>query len=100
MKTVAKKFKFRSEKKKEKWHLFRMQEGKNTPLTGPYLELYGNREVVLDGCLGVYEYGDTFIKLRLKSGAVTVCGDGLEMIFFEEERIDIKGIITSVEFGV
>ncbi len=98
---MAKKIRFRSEKKKEKWHLFRMQDGKTAPMTSaPYLELYGNREVVLDGCLGVYEYGDTFIKLRLKSGAVTVCGDGLEMIFFEGERIDIKGIITSVEFGV
>ena len=67
---------------------------------GPYLELFGNRELILDGCLGVYEYNDTYLKLRLKSGAIILCGTEFELASFEGERIDIRGKISSVEFGV
>ncbi|MBQ7725944.1 MAG: YabP/YqfC family sporulation protein [Clostridia bacterium] len=97
---MAKKFTFKSEKPKEKWQLFHGLEDtvEKGVLSGPHFELFGNREMVLEGCTGVVEYSDTYLKLKIPRGCVILCGNGFDIVLFEETVIRVKGEITSVEF--
>ncbi len=99
---MAKKFKFKSEKPKEKWQIFHgLDEALDTEaLVGPHFELFGNREILLEGCLGVFEYSDTYLKLKIARGSVIICGRGFDIVLFEDTVIRIKGTISSVEFCV
>ena len=79
---MSEKFKFKSEKPKEKWQIFGCasadKEIKN--VKGPRLELFGNREIIVEGCMGVFEYSDTYMKLKLPKGSLTVCGCNFETV--------------------
>ncbi len=98
---VAKKWKIPSKKPKRKWNLFRLRTGEeDARIHGAVLELHGDREAVIEGCLGVYDYSDTYLKLRLPKGSVILFGKEFELTAFEEERISIKGKISSLEFGM
>jgi sporulation protein YqfC len=50
--------------------------------------------------MGVYEYRDTYLKLKLNKGAVIICGSDFDITQFENRLITIKGIISSVEFNI
>lgn len=99
---MSKKFKFKSEKPKEKWRLFGCSEGDRQAksLKGPHLELFGNREITAEGCMGVFEYSDTYLKLKLPKGSLILCGCNFDIISFEGTTITVRGVITSVEFCV
>lgn len=98
---MGKKFKIKSEKPKEKFHIFSCTEQiMDKAAQSAHFELFGNREIILEGCMGVFEYSDTYIKLKLKRGAVMLCGSCFDIVSFEGTVIDIKGIISSLEFGV
>lgn len=99
---MSKKFKFKSEKPKQKWRLFNYSDAiidKNL-VKGPHLELFGNRELVLEGCMGVFEYSDTYLKLKLSKGALILCGCNFDIVSFEGSTITVKGRISSLEFCV
>lgn len=99
---MSKKFKFKSEKPKPKWKLFGCSDDiidKNL-VKGPHIELFGNREIVLEGCTGVFEYSDTYLKLKLSKGALILCGCGFDIVSFEGSTIIVKGRISSLEFCV
>ncbi len=87
-------------KKRSKWRLFRLSgENINGEVFGSaHMEIYGNSKITIDGCLGVYEYKDTYIKLRLCKGAVIICGNCLNVVHFENRLITICGKICDVEF--
>ena len=95
---VAKKIKF--PKKRSKWRLFRLTGAdlNKDVLDSAHIEIYGNSKIVIDGCLGVYEYKDTYIKLRLHKGAAIICGSNLNVVHFEDKLITITGKISEVEF--
>lgn len=99
---MAKKFKFKSNKSKEKWHIFTCGDLQNETLRakGPHLEIFGNREMILEGCMGVFEYSDSYLKLKLQKGTVTVCGTNFDITAFEGNTITVKGNILSLEFCV
>lgn len=96
---MPKKIKIKSKKEKEKWQLF---GGEILPqkemLTLPRIEMLGNREITIDGCLSVLEYSDTYMKLKLKKGHIIICGIGFDILSFEGTAITLKGKISSVEF--
>lgn len=50
--------------------------------------------------MGVLEYSDTYLKLRLPKGALTVCGSGFDIVTFEGTAITVKGNMSSLEFCV
>ena len=50
--------------------------------------------------MGVFEYRDTYLKLKLNKGAVIICGSGFDITYFENRLITVKGKISSVEFSV
>ncbi|MBO5321306.1 MAG: YabP/YqfC family sporulation protein [Clostridia bacterium] len=95
---MAKKLKI--PKKRSKWRLFKLSaDNTNTEILGSaHLEIFGNSKISIDGCLGVYEYNDTYIKLRIYKGSVIICGSGLNIAFFEDRLITICGKISDVEF--
>ena len=92
--------KLKLKKKKTKWKLggFSKEEKTMESIGSTRIEICGNTRISIDGCLGVYEYRDTYLRLRLIKGAVILCGIGFNIVFFENRQITIKGKISSVEF--
>lgn len=99
---MAKKYKTEQKKKREKWHIIRGLDDfpKGDMISGPHTEIFGNSRINVDGCRGVAEYRDTYLKLKLQKGVLILCGSGFDISFYEEEHISIKGKIDSVEFCV
>lgn len=64
-----------------------------------YLEMLGNREVILDGCKGIAEYADDKIKLNLCRNTISFSGEDLRIKSLNGEQAIICGNIISVEFG-
>lgn len=99
---MSKKFKFVSQKAKEKWRIFSYAE-KNVNadmVKGPHIELFGNREITVEGCLGVLEYSGEYIKLKLNRGTLILCGTDFDISCFEGTTITVRGKISSAEFCV
>lgn len=92
--------KVKLKKKKTKWKLggFSEEETARENIGSARIEICGNTRITIDGCLGVYEYRDTYLRLRLTKGAVILCGIGFNIVFFENRQITVKGKISSVEF--
>lgn len=99
---MAKKLKIEKSKRKNKWNLFSDNDGiiDKSMLSGIHTEIFGNGKISIDGCMGVYEYRDTYLKLKLNKGAVIICGSDFDITQFENRLITIKGIISSVEFNI
>lgn len=97
---MAKKLKIEKSKPKSKWHIFdcgEILEDKDM-IREPHIEIFANNRINIDGCYGVFEYKDTYLKLKLKHGALILCGTGFDIVFFENRLITVKGKISSVEF--
>ncbi len=62
------------------------------------IEIVSNREMTVDGCKGVAEYDENYIKLNAKKGTVTVFGVNLEIKSFTEAALFIVGKIERIEF--
>ena len=92
--------KVKLKQKKSKWNLggFSEDETARENIGSARIEICGNTRITIDGCLGVYEYRDTYLRLRLTKGTVILCGIGFNIVFFENRQITIKGKISSVEF--
>lgn len=97
---MSKKLKIEKSKQKEKWDLLGKGESISDAvmISGTHTEIFSNNRINVDGCLGVAEYKDTYIKLRLSKGTLILCGCGFDIVFFENKLITIKGKISSVEF--
>ena len=50
--------------------------------------------------MGVSEYSDTYLKLRLPRGALILCGGSFDIVTFEGTAITVRGSISSLEFCV
>lgn len=62
------------------------------------IELYGNKQVIIEGCKGVVDYCEDFLKLDLGNMTLKVTGRDLVIESYIYEQIDLKGEIVSVEF--
>lgn len=60
--------------------------------------LCGNREAILDGCQGVVEYEDNYIKLKIGRQIVRFTGNKLQIKCMTDDNVIIEGIIKSVDF--
>ncbi len=61
-------------------------------------ELFSNRSALIEGCLGVEDYKDDYIKIRVKKGYMIFCGSRLDISCFENKTIKIGGVILRIEF--
>lgn len=67
------------------------------PLPGmPIVELAGNRRVLIENHRGVREYSRERIGVKVKSGLVVVCGQGLELSRMTRQQLVIQGTIEAV----
>lgn len=98
---MAKKYKIEKSEKKNKWNLsVKSEDLSSNILASSRIEITGNFALTLEGCLGVSEYTDTYMKLKLQKGSLILCGSGFDITLFENKQISVKGKITSVEFCV
>lgn len=64
-----------------------------------FVEAAGNREVTVEGCVGLSEYGEKMISLELCDGTMTISGAGLELRSFSGGKVSVNGVIRSIEWG-
>ena len=64
-----------------------------------YMEMLGNKKVVLDGCKGVLDYNDTAVRLLLSNGTILFYGDDLRFNALSNGQAVIAGTIMTIEFG-
>ncbi|MBR2877063.1 MAG: YabP/YqfC family sporulation protein [Clostridia bacterium] len=62
------------------------------------IELYGNKQVVIDGCKAVIDYSESFLKLELDNISVKITGNNLIIESYIYEQLDLKGEIVALEF--
>ena len=63
------------------------------------IEMLSNREIIVDGCKGVVEYGENIIKLNI--GEITLCllGDSMVIDSFDGEVAVIRGKFAEISFA-
>ena len=76
--------------------LFQMPASSLSQMT--QIQLISNREALVDGCKGVIEYNEDFIRLNLGNMTVRFCGRGLQLRSMSEESVIIDGFIQSLEY--
>ena len=63
------------------------------------MELSGNREAVIDGCMGVLAYDESIIRLSLRGMTATFRGRNLQIKALTHDSAIVSGFITAIEFG-
>ncbi|MDR0883405.1 MAG: YabP/YqfC family sporulation protein [Oscillospiraceae bacterium] len=66
--------------------------------SAPHLELHGNGELHIDGCLGVRAYGEEEIRLDLGDMVLVIVGADLTMDTLRLEEAAVTGRIASLSF--
>lgn len=96
------KFKFITAKKKNKFNFFtdKSEILSNEIIGGTHIEMFSNKKMILDGCKGIVDYQNQYIKLKLKKGYLTVIGTDFLISAYESGAITVNGNITSLEFCV
>lgn len=98
---MAKKLKIPISKKREKPQMFffhKEDDVQEKVIVKSHIELFSNEEITVDGCRGILDYNEQYIKLRLIKGGVILFGETLSVTFFENGAIRIKGKISALEF--
>ena len=96
------KFRFKTKKGKEKLKILKCSENFTDTghISGPSMEVFSNREIYIDGCKGILEYNDVYIKVRVSKGMIIISGSKLDVPSFEGPAISIKGKINSIELSI
>ncbi len=63
----------------------------------PLIEITGNQRVLIENHLGVTEYQRDMIRVRVRSGAVVVCGCRLKITRMAKRQLVIAGEVQRVE---
>lgn len=64
----------------------------------PYLELFGNREIRIEGCKGVLSYDEFLIRINTSGIIICLKGRGLSLKSLSPTCLVIEGYITAIEF--
>ena len=98
---MSRKIKYsKGEKKKQRWNLRVGTMENANRLLGSRIEMFSNREISVEGCEGVLEYNDCYLKLNLNKGALIIFGSEMDITAFEGRSITVSGKISSIEFCV
>ena len=70
-----------------------------TTMSGmPQLELFGNREAIIDGCQGILEYDENVIRLTTGKMSIKFTGRTLQIKVLTHDSAVVSGFITNIEF--
>ncbi len=64
-----------------------------------HIELFGNREAIVNECEGIIEYSEKRIKLNIGKNTILFCGSDLCMKEYGSSQAVISGNILTIEFG-
>ncbi len=64
----------------------------------PLMALGGNRRLYVENHMGLLEYSDTIIRLRVKQGQVIIVGRGFFIEELQEKEVLASGKIQSIKF--
>ena len=92
---------FKTNKRKNKIQLFSKGDDFKSArrICGSRIEMYSNREISVDGCRGILEYNDLYVKLKTREGELMITGKRLNIPVFDGPLITVSGIIDSLEFS-
>ncbi len=62
------------------------------------VEIAGERRVLIENHCGVSGYSSNEIWVKVRSGKVAICGDGLELVKMTKEQLVVIGRIEYVRF--
>lgn len=63
-----------------------------------YIEIFGDKEIVLTGKTEIIELGETVLKIKCNEHRISLEGENIKIINYSYDGIRIKGIIKKVEF--
>lgn len=63
-----------------------------------YIEIRGNKEVLIDGMSTIIDFSQERIVVLVKKQKVVINGKQLALITMNDQRISIEGIIKSLEY--
>ena len=64
-----------------------------------HIELFGNREAIVNQCEGIIEYSEERIKLNMGKNTILFCGSDLCMKAYGSSQAVLSGNILTIEFG-
>ena len=67
-------------------------------VSGPTVELSGNRRAVVDGCDGILEYEEDQVVFRAGKLALCFTGRGLRLVKLTDTAAVIEGVIQQVAY--
>lgn len=67
---------------------------------GVKVEVFSNKEAIIEGCKGIMEYNDDYIKINIGRGSIVFTGDELFAYSYFGETLVIKGRINNIEYCV
>ncbi|OUP11987.1 hypothetical protein B5F35_09500 [Anaeromassilibacillus sp. An200] len=69
-------------------------------VSGPHIELLGNREAVVEGCQGILEYDDGVVRVRAGRLVVRFTGRGLKIRCMTADSLVVEGFLLGMEFMI
>ena len=68
------------------------------PIPGrPLVEIVDHSRVLIENHMGVTEYGENLIRVKVKFGSICVCGCNLELSRMTKGQLIISGHIEAVQ---
>lgn len=63
---------------------------------GAYIELRGNKDLLIEGCDALLGYEDNFISLQIGKQTLNITGKQMKMRYLSDNKIGISGYIKGV----
>lgn len=70
---------------------------KDAALGMPVVTIVGNSEIYVENFKSIAEYDCNNVKLLTKKGFLLIHGERLEILYYDEEEIAVRGRINSIE---
>lgn len=64
----------------------------------PVLTLTGQSELHLENYRGILEYQESLIRIQTRAGQIKISGQDLQITYFRNDEMDVKGRISSIEY--
>lgn len=62
------------------------------------IDIVSNSCITIQGCYGILEYAEEYVRVKLKNTSVVFYGNGLRIENLSDDRIEIKGSISQIEY--
>ena len=62
------------------------------------VEIIAKKCVLIRGCMGIIEYGESLMSLKIKEGRLDVKGEGLYCTAYMSGTVEISGKVGSVSY--